>query len=216
MSWEKYKGFAPVAVIYIMFCVGIIGHSIPMTHDLMIWLTPLFLFGMGIFVLNPAIRKKDIKLLGWIAVTYLLTFFIEVLGVETGLVFGDYNYGSTLGPEVFDVPVVIGFNWVLVVVGAVILSNWFFKNIYIASFAAGLISMVFDIFLEPVAIELDYWTWTGGDIPIQNYIAWFIIAAIFSFAFLKIVGRRDHSLPVHYLFAQAIFFLALQVAFNIS
>jgi putative membrane protein len=42
---------------------------------------------------------------------------------------------------------------------------------------AGLLTVAFDWIMEPVAIRLDYWTWAGGDIPLQNYLAWFLIAA---------------------------------------
>jgi putative membrane protein len=201
------------AIIYIMFAVGILGHIVPLTHDLMIFLTPFFLFGMGIFVIHPSIVSRDIKTLVWILITYIVTFTTEVVGVKTGLVFGEYIYGSTLGLHLFEVPVVIGFNWVLVVIGAVLVAQKLTKNIYVATFLGGLFSMVFDIFLEPVAIEFDYWTWAGGDIPLQNYVAWFVIAAIFSFIFLKLKVKMRSDLTIHYLFIQAIFFLSLQLSF---
>jgi putative membrane protein len=196
-----------------MFSVGIVGHAVPLTHDLMIFLTPIFLFGMGIFVIHPWIVKKDFKFLAWVAVTYIATFLIEALGTATGAVFGEYSYGSTLGPELLDVPVVIGFNWVLVVVGAVMLAMRYMKNIYAASLLGGAIATVFDYFLEPVAIELDYWTWAGGDIPLQNYMAWFVIGTLISFSYLKLGFKGRSNLPIHYLFVQALFFLSLQLTF---
>ena len=107
---NRIKGWIPPAIIYIMFGVGVIGHIVPLTHDLMIFLTPFFLFGMGIFVIHPTILKKDFKGLSWIFITYLVTFTIEVIGVRTGLVFGKYTYGPTLGSHFLEVPVVIGFN----------------------------------------------------------------------------------------------------------
>lgn len=214
MDKERLKKWIPPAIIYIMFGVGIVGHIVPATHDLMIFLTPFFLFGMGLFVIHPAFINKDLKALSWIFITYLVTFTTEVVGVKTGLVFGEYTYGATLGLHLLEVPVVIGFNWVLVVVGSVLVAKKLTKNIYVASLIGGLISMVFDIFLEPVAIEYDYWTWAGSSIPIQNYIAWFVIAAIFSFAFLKMKVKIRSDLTIHYLFVQALFFLALQASFH--
>jgi bisanhydrobacterioruberin hydratase len=43
--------------------------------------------------------------------------------------------------------------------------------------AAGL-TVAFDAVMEPVAIALGYWTWTGGAIPLRNYAAWFLISAV--------------------------------------
>jgi putative membrane protein len=210
---KGWKGFIPPVIIYIMFSVGIVGHVVPCTHDLMIWLTPFFLFGMGIFVIHPAFLKKDFKFLTWVLITYAITFSIEALGVETGLVFGEYLYGSTLGPMFLEVPLVIGFNWVLVVVGAVMVAKKYVKNIFIASILGGAIATLFDYFLEPVAIELDYWKWAGGDIPLQNYAAWFVIGTVISFTFLKFKFDHRSDLPIHYLFVQALFFLSLQLSF---
>ena len=36
--------------------------------------------------------------------------------------------------------------------------------------------VLLDIMIEPVAIELDFWQWEGGNIPLQNYLMWFIVA----------------------------------------
>ncbi len=194
-----------------MFSVGIIGHWIPQTHDLMISLTPIFLLGMGIFIIHPSIVKRDLRFLMWVSITYIITFSIEAIGVATGAVFGEYTYGPTLGPMILEVPLVIGFNWVLVVVGAVIIANKISPNIYIASIIGGGISTLFDFFLEPVAIKLDYWNWSGGSIPIQNYVAWFLIATVFSYSFLKMRLKCRSDLAIHYLFVQALFFLILQI-----
>ena len=58
---ERWKGSIPPAFIYIMFSVGILGHVLPPTHELMIWLTPFFLFGMGLFVIHPSFINRDLK-----------------------------------------------------------------------------------------------------------------------------------------------------------
>src|SRR4051812_12976794 len=36
---------------------------------------------------------------------------IEVLGVHSGVPFGDYRYGTALGPALWGVPIVIGLAW---------------------------------------------------------------------------------------------------------
>ncbi len=196
-----------------MFSVGIIGHWVPATHDLMISLTPMFLFGMGIYIIHPSILKRDHRFLTWVLITYLITFSIEAIGVATGAVFGEYSYGSTLGLMVLEVPIVIGFNWVLVVVGAVMVAKKISGNIFFASIIGGGLSTLFDFFLEPVAIKLDYWDWSGGSIPVQNYVAWFVIATVFSYSFLKMKLKCRSDLAIHYLFVQALFFISLQISF---
>ena len=42
-------------------------------------------------------------------------FIAELIGVETRLVFGNFTYGDTLGYKLYEVPVIIGLNWFLLV-----------------------------------------------------------------------------------------------------
>src|SRR5689334_18557252 len=40
-------------------------------------------------------------------------FAAEVIGVHTGVPFGDYRYGSTLGARLFGVPIVVALAWMM-------------------------------------------------------------------------------------------------------
>ena len=46
---------------------------------------------------------------------YCLGFGIEYLGVHTGLIFGSYQYGDALGYKLASIPLLIGVNWVLLI-----------------------------------------------------------------------------------------------------
>jgi putative membrane protein len=41
--------------------------------------------------------------------------------------------------------------------------------------------VVYDIVLEPFAIKFDMWSWEAVAPPIQNYLAWFVIAFLLFF-----------------------------------
>lgn len=195
----------------ILFFVGSIGHSLELTRDLMLFLTPFFLLSMGLLVLLPDIAGRNIKLLIWCFVIYVITFSLEALGVATGLVFGDYIYGSTLGLEFLEVPMVIGFNWVIVIIGSAELVMLFTRKRFLIAPLTGLVAMLFDIVLESVAIELDYWNWAGGSIQLQNYAAWFIIAGIMALTYPSFRSRLGRKLLISYLFLQTALFLLLRI-----
>lgn len=199
-------------LIYCFFAVGILGHIFQYSRDFMLALTPYFLLIMGISVLIPTIKEKDWKVLTWAAVVYVVTLFLEILGVHTGLVFGEYIYGQTLGLEFLGVPLVIGFNWTMVILGALRLTDVITDNRVLGTLFAGAVAVAFDYILEPVAMELDYWNWDKGTIPLQNYIAWFVIAILFASVFKGLKLETKNFLLVHYLLAQTIFFLILRLA----
>ena len=202
-----------ILFLYLIFNVGIFGHLFYPLRDLMLFLTPVTLLLNGTLVLFTSYKGSK-NFLKWIILTSLLTFALEVIGVKTGLVFGEYKYGETLGLKLFEVPLIIGFNWILVILGTISVAQLITKNVLANSLIAATISVVFDIVLEPIAIKLDYWQWSQNVIPIQNYIAWFLIAFISALLFSILKVKMQSGLSKHYLLVQFIFFVSLLLFYS--
>ncbi len=187
----------------------------------MLCLTPGFLLFTSLLVAAPAVAAGGRPFVLWIAVAYVFTFGMEAVGVATGAVFGEYTYGPTLGWSWRGVPLIIAFNWVMVVNGAMSLATrlvpvsvgkWRMPLLVLLT-AGG--STLFDFIMEPVAIRLNYWTWTQGAIPLQNYAAWFGLAALLAIVHpcLRrpvLDGGESGWLSVLYVLLQALFFGALR------
>jgi len=141
------------------------------------------------------------------AVLAMLTgFFAEVAGVATGLIFGEYSYGATLGWKLWDVPLVIGVNWFLL--SYVCCSILPFQNKLKRTIAAALLMVLLDLLIEPVAIKYDFWTWAAVDVPLQNYIAWFIIALVPCGLFCYLPFSKFNRFAIYVFWAQLLFFAA--------
>jgi len=203
-----------IAFLYIIFFVGIVGHLYDPLRNLMLLLTPATLLLTGLIVLFYSYKSSTNKFLLWAAFTYIITFILEVIGVKTGLIFGEYNYGSTLGIKLFDVPLIIGFNWVFVILGSISISRLLTNNIFLSSVISALIAFIFDLILEPIAIKLDYWSWSEGIIPIQNYLAWFVIALISALGFNYLKVKVNSKISLHYLLVQFVFFVILLIFYR--
>lgn len=202
-----------ILFLYLIFSVGIFGHLFYPLRELMLFLTPVTLLLTGFLVLFTSYKGSN-KFLKWIILTYLLTFALEVIGVKTGSVFGEYKYGETLGLKLFEVPLIIGFNWILVILGTISVAQLITQNVLANSLIAATISVVFDLVLEPIAIKLDYWQWSQNVIPIQNYIAWFLIAFISALLFSILKVKMQSGLSKHYLLVQFIFFVSLLLFYS--
>lgn len=194
----------------VIYTVGIVGHLTTPLYDLMISLTPFTLLLMGGLVLFEDFYKKNLKFLKWFGVVYLFTLLIEIIGVNTGLVFGKYEYGVVLGPMIFGTPLIIGFNWVIVILGAILIAQKITSNKILAIFISAFLAVFFDFLLEPVAINLKYWDWFGP-VPMQNYAAWFIISLIGSASFIYSEIQTFSSLSKQYYIIQCVFFLTLNL-----
>jgi len=208
---QNIKKYKEEYFLYLIFTVGIIGHLVDQLIPIMLYLTPFTLLLTGIVVLYKSYKSSNKLFLYWIIITYLITFSLEVIGVKTGLIFGEYLYGETLGLKLFDVPLIIGFNWVFVILGAISIARIISKNNLVVSLIAALIAVIFDFILEPVAIKLDYWQWSENIIPLQNYAAWFLIAFFSSFFYEQFKIETDSKISIHYLIIQFIFFLFINL-----
>lgn len=214
----KHKNLFLITGITLFFIIGIILHLVPYFAFLSILLTPFFLFGMGCIVLSTLLFPLNRNFVLWIVSAYIFTLGVEIAGVKTGLIFGTYLYGKTLGFKAFGVPLVIGFNWVLIILGI----NSFIKKragqkfnigkILVCASIAAFACVVFDIVLEPVAVHLDYWMWDNEVIPLHNYIGWFITGFIVSVPYYSIKLKITSPVPFAYVIIQFVFFIILQIA----
>ncbi len=200
------------AVIYIIFAVGIAGHLSETVKPIMITLTPFILIITGLLVLLFSKVLSDKKFLIWFLVSYLITFILEIAGVKTGLIFGEYKYGGVLGFSLAGVPLIIGFNWIVVILGGIGIGSLISGKKISIAVIAGITAVIFDYALEPAAVRLNYWIWLSGEIPLQNYLAWYLITFLITLIFFLFKIKISFKFFIHYLIAQFIFFLALNTS----
>lgn len=207
MRYEK-----PIRIVLVLaYIAGLIGLQVPAVAPLFKLLTPLNLLGTLAALLyfhtdwHPSFYF-------YMALAVLTGFFVEVLGVKTGYVFGGpYAYGAGLGPKLLSVPPIIGANWLLLTYAFGSLYDRLPWRVYIkAAFAAS--SMVaLDILIEPVAIELDFWTWFGRPIPIQNYVGWWLVSAVLLSVWYGLPFRKENRLAMLIVVMQVFFFAGHQL-----
>jgi bisanhydrobacterioruberin hydratase len=208
---KVYPRATLIRIIYVIFFgVGATGLSFTYTRELFTSLMPFsLLLSMGLmFWMHDSWKSKHIIIFMLIA---LMGFFVEVAGVLTGVVFGEYSYGSALGFKILGTPPLIGLNWLMLIYAVYLMMNRLRLHVILKIFLGATLMVVYDIIMEPVAINLDMWSWGGGDIPIQNYIAWFVISvimlSIFYMARMKYVNKVASAL----FFIQMAFFLILNL-----
>ena len=163
-----------------------------------------------LLILNHDLSDKKSKI-GLILI-FLFGLIVEILGVNYGLFFGEYNYGANLGPKIYEVPYVIGFNWVLLIIATGSISDKLIKGkeIYKILFASFLMVLI-DLLIEKSAPKLDFWEFVISPVPFSNYLWWFIFSLCFQYFFFKTVKTREYYLSSNILVIQFIFFGMLAV-----
>lgn len=198
-------------IIVLFHIVGLYGFLTPAFELLFIELVPyhlLLMLGLMVFTVND----RSLNLIKFAAGVYLAGFFIEVIGVNTGQIFGDYTYGTALGIKLWATPLLIGVNWlILVYCTGVFLETFNFKSKWLFSALGAGILLGIDFLIEPVAIRFDYWSWFEGVIPVQNYLGWYIFSYCLFLFFSACNFNKRNKAAVVLLFAQLCFFLALNL-----
>lgn len=152
-----------------------------------------------------------------LAAVGLFCFLVEVVGVHTGKLFGVYAYLPSLGPQWWDVPLIIGVNWVLLAVLALnAVPDGIDKPIHRAAVASVAMTLI-DALIERSAPFMDMWWFVDGKVPLDNAIGWLITGFIAAFVVQPVIpqdgkpGERN-PLTVWLWTAQVVFFALAWIA----
>lgn len=197
--------------VLLFHAVGFYGFSNPERAEEFLPLVPMHLLLMLLLMLiSQQERNRDFFL--FVSITYLAGYAVEFLGVHSGMIFGAYQYGPTLGIKLAEIPLLIGVNWVLLIYSAgLFIHSLGWENLWIKSAAGAVLLVCLDILIEPVAIRFNYWNWTQGIIPLQNYIAWLLVSFAGCFLFNRLQFNKVNPSAIVLLIAQFLFFIGLNV-----
>jgi len=196
---RRRGGISPQARNFLAFFIGLtiaLQISYPLIHGNLLRIITIATVFSGAFamVLHGHLSYGAKYSTRYLPITALFGLGIEVLGVHTGWPFGIYQYDASLGLQLFGVPLVVPFAWVMMVHPALVAARriaggWVF--IY-----GGAILAAWDLFLDPQMVAAGRWKWevTGShvpftpDIPLSNALGWLL-------AGLAIVGLLHLVLP---------------------
>lgn len=191
-----------------MHIAGAIGLAIPVSRDFFQVLTPFNLLATAAIVFHFE-EKKTTNYIVLIIATLLAGYAVEVVGVHTGVIFGEYSYGATLGIKLFNVPLAIGLNWGILIYASGLTTDKLPIPKVLKALTGAIIMVGLDFLIEPVAIKLDFWSWTLESIPFRNYLAWFLISFILHLFYQFLPFSKNNPLAIRLLCIQALFFLIL-------
>ncbi len=202
-----------IFIVWLFHVSAIIGISLG-HFEWFVSKTPLNLLIIGTLIVlaYPVSTDKAIRVAVFF---YLAGMAVEWVGIHYEFLFGKYSYGDNLGPKIDGVPWLIGVNWmVLILITAAISAKVF--NHWLLKILAGALLMVFlDVFIEESAPILDFWNFSSQEVPMRNYLAWFVISAFLHYIYHRSRLEGDFLLSLHVYLAQLIFFLYLYGIYGI-
>jgi putative membrane protein len=120
------------------------------------------------------------------ALTALISYLLEEIGVRTGWVYGPYHYSDMLGPKLGHVPVLIPLAWFMMIYPSWVVARTVLKGVPTRSvgglaalaLVAAMVMTAWDTVMDPGMAAAGNWTWEqGGEyfgVPFQNYFGWML------------------------------------------
>lgn len=208
---QKFAYPIAAGILWLFHISGIIGISL----GYMDWFASrtslnLIILGIILFLFFPINSLKS-----WIVffVIAFLGILVEYLGVNYGLFFGDYSYGDNMGPKIGGVPWLIGLNWALLTFITAQMAKHLTEQWYFKALIGTFLMLFLDILMEASAPIFDFWEFEGGYAPIDNYIAWGIIALLFHLMYIALKIKGNTFISTHMYFVQLVFFIYFYVYF---
>lgn len=198
----KNKTNIAIAVLIIFHLVGI-GGIVFGDASSFLELTPL-----NLLITFGCILLAHVDWRNWwiIPATWAGGFFVEVVGVNTGFPFGEYVYEHVLGWQWLNTPLIIGINWFILLYGSVAIARRFGLSDVTTALVAGGLMVFLDYFIEPIAIKYDFWEWALTHPPLENYVAWFVVASALAFMWQQVRWQLNTRVAIAVYATQLVFF----------
>ena len=221
---SRYQVATGIAILF--HAVGLTGMLFFSGTDF-VKTTPLHLLLMAALLLYTQ-KQFNLYTVLFFLVCVAAGIGVEIIGTSTGYLFGEYQYGTVLGPGTRNVPYIIGINWFIIIYCCGVAVHSLLSSVsqklseemerpvrQIKALSiivdGATLAVVFDWLIEPVAVKLGYWTWLGnGQIPLYNYISWFVISMLLLLIFHLLPIQKQNKFAINLLLIQAMFFLLLR------
>jgi putative membrane protein len=183
--------------------VGAVGMLMPSTRTWFVQLSALNLaISFGALILSR--KSKPLTFVVFLSIAFVIGISVELIGVHTSYLFGSYYYGNSLGWKWYGVPLIIGLNWGILTVTSSAIIHRFQFNKHVEA-------ILFDYILEPVAIKLDYWHWTEGQIPVYNFICWMGVSYLLQLIYQRMKLAEVNKVAESLFLMMFIFFTLLML-----
>lgn len=193
-----------IGILWLFTISGILG----ILSSFSAWflaLTPLNL-SVNFLIVIFSLTDQSYKVIQAISIPLILGFITEVLGVNFDLIYGSYAYGDNLGPKLLGVPFIICINWCLLTMVTADVAKRVVQNKSLRILIGGFFMMFLDVLIEISAPRFDFWEFKDGIVPLQNYIAWLVVACLAHCWYQSFKIKTNSKISFHVLVCMFVFF----------
>ncbi len=171
-------------------------------------MNPYLLVAANLVMVSPLVAGLaplvDRRVLAGLGLLALFTWGIELVGVRTGLPYGEFAYQTALGPMLFDlVPLALPVFYFPILLNSYLLALLFLRTPSLPRRFGLTLALVvtLDLVLDPGAVALGFWAWAEPGayygVPAINYLGWVLSGSVaiailqLSFDHRAVLARLD-------------------------
>jgi uncharacterized membrane protein len=194
-----------ITALYVFFCCAGAWNAVRGSETGLMAIFPYLYVVLAVVAFSLS-YKTTVRNVAAASVVVVLFFFAELSGVHGGIPYGDYAYAASLGPKLFDVPVVIPLFWLTIILAAWSVADRILRFQHVI--VAAVVVTAFDAVLEFAADSLGMWHWQGGMPTELTFISRFAMAYL-GLTILKRYAMEKGTARIlpHLLIAQLLFFV---------
>lgn len=185
-QWHNHRQRLALIIVGFFLLAGVVQYALGLTYVLAV--TPIILAVIAALQLLFWDVHVKAKLIAMFSII-VAGFIIEQIGVHTAYLFGDYTYGSVMGYQLWGVPITIGITWFIVTLAAWHIVSFGNLNLPQRLLLGAVLAVMFDLILEQFAISYGLWSWSGGRVPLSNYITWFFASLPMLYLYERIAPK---------------------------
>ena len=120
------------------------------------------------------------------AISAVVSYSMEEIGVRTGAIYGPYHYSDMLGAKLGHVPVLIPLAWFMMIYPSWMVARAILRGVnqnsvlgnVARAIVAACVMTAWDTVMDPGMAAAGNWTWEKGGayfgVPVQNYFGWLL------------------------------------------
>jgi bisanhydrobacterioruberin hydratase len=209
----RYWVMGWLLLVHVSGAIGLV-----VAPELFLAFTPLNLLMSAALLLGSHERVRWQLPVGFLAAAFC-GWFVEVIGVNTTYIFGDYLYGESLGIHLVGVPLLIGVNWAMLVLAGLQIArhHLVISTRWLAALAVTGMLLILDVLMEFVAPKLDFWTFFNGnqEVPypgVHNFAGWAVTGFVIAYLMHPYLSRGVNRIALFFFILQVVFFAVLAIA----
>lgn len=146
-----------VIILMIVYMASMIGFTTPHQQAWYLFYTPHFLL-LNLLILLVYQRQWDKTLGFFFGSTLVVSSLVEYLAVYSDVLYGNYSFGASLGPQLGSVPIIMPIYWLVIVGSTAILAAKIRPQNSIGRIIMGTtLSLSLMVLIQQVATRLDFW-----------------------------------------------------------